>query len=354
MTRGVNALHLKDFVREALARGVGRQEISRGLAQAGWPEKEIQEGLDSFVDAGLPLPVPRCQASGSPREAFLHLLMFFALGVWITALGTLLFDFINIWRPLPGESVAGATSSLRFGVASLVVAFPLFVMVARRVRADLAANPARTLDPVRRWLSYLALLVASLILIGDGVALVVQFLGGDLTTRFVLKAAVVAALAGGVVWWLLGGLREGARAVPALFRLALWALVVAAVVGALWLAGGPAQAREQALDQQRIQNLRSIYFDVDSFYRQQKRLPASLEECDRNPGTFIERKTDPSTGAPYGYEVIDADTFSLSADFSLPSIPQQSGRYGPEEDGFWKHEAGPAVFRIDLGDERKE
>jgi len=88
---------------------------------------------------------------------------------------------------------------------------------------------------------------------------------------------------------------------------------------------------------------------VNSFYRQQKHLPASLEECDRNPGTFIERKTDPATGAPYGYEVIDADTFALSAVFSLPSIPQQSGPYGPEADGFWKHEAGPAVFRIDLG-----
>ncbi|MFM8657295.1 MAG: DUF5671 domain-containing protein, partial [Chthoniobacterales bacterium] len=147
----MNAPNLKDFVREALSHGVGRQEISRGLRQAGWPEKEIQEGLDSFVDAGLPLPVPRCQASGSPREAFLHLLMFFALGVWVTALGSLLFDFINIRLPLPGESVAGATTSLRFGVASLVVAFPLFALVARRVRSDLAANPARTLDPVRRW-----------------------------------------------------------------------------------------------------------------------------------------------------------------------------------------------------------
>ena len=349
MTGTVNAPNLKDFVREALARGVGREEIARGLGQAGWPEKEIQEGLDSFVDAGLPLPVPRCQASGSPREAFLHLLMFFALGVWVTALGSLFFDFINILLPSPGETASGATDSLRFGVASLVVAFPLFVLVARRVHADLAANPARTLDPVRRWLSYLALLVASLILVGDGVALMVQFLGGDLTARFVLKAAVVAALAGGVVWWLLGGLREGARVVPAVVRVALSALVVASAVVAVWLAGGPMQARAQALDERRLQDLRAIYANVNSFYREQKRLPASLEECDGNPGTFIERKTDPATGAPYGYEVIDADSFALTAGFSLPSIPAQAGAAGPEADGFWKHEAGTVVFRIDLG-----
>lgn len=345
----MDASSLKQFVRDALVRGVGRDEVSRGLRQAGWPAKEIEEGLDSFVDAGLPLPVPRCQASGSPREAFLHLLMFFALGVWVIALGSLLFDFINILFPVPGEAASAVTDSLRFGVASLVVAFPLFALVARRVRADLVANPARRLDPVRRWLSYLALLIASLILLGDGVALVVQFLGGELTLRFVGKAAVVAALAGGVVWSLLGGLREGSRAAPALVRSALCALVAVVVVAAVWLAGGPLEARARALDEQRVQDLRSIYAKVAAFYREQKRLPASLEECDRNPGTFIDNKTDPVSGQPYGYEGIDTRTFTLGADFDRASPSQLPGSYGPEVAGFWEHGEGPAVFKIELG-----
>lgn len=345
----VNAAGLQEFVREALARGVGRDEIARGLRQAGWPEREIVEGLEAFVDAGLPLPVPRCRASGSPREAFLHLLMFFALGVWVTALGSLLFDFINLAFPLPGDAPWSAAGSLRFAVASLVVAFPVFALTSRRVHADLAANPARTLNPVRRWLSYFALFVASLILLGDGVALVVQFLGGDLTVRFVLKAAVVAALAGGVVWWLLGGLRQGAGKMPAAAWFALCALVILSVTSAIWQAGGPVQARSQALDEQRVRDLRSIYSSVNSFYRAQKRLPSSLEECDRNPGTFIERKMDPVSGQPYGYAAVDGSVFTLSAVFDRPSLPEHAGSYGPEADGFWEHGAGPAVFKIDLG-----
>jgi hypothetical protein len=348
MKSRMDASSLKDFVREALARGVGRGEIARGLRQAGWPEKEIEDGLEAFVDAGLPLPVPRCRASGSPREAFLHLLMFFSLGVWVTALGSLLFDFINIRLPLPGESGGSAASSLRFGVASLVVAFPVFALTMRRVRAELAANPARTLNPVRRWLSYFALLVASVILLGDGVSLVVQFLGGDLTLRFILKAGVVAALAGGVSWWLLGGLREETRSVPSFARFALFALVAAVAVVAVWVAGGPLQARAQTLDEQRVQDLRGIYSSVNSFYRQQKRLPASLAECDRSPETFIERKTDPVTSLAYDYAVVDADTFSIAAAFDLPSRPEKAGSYGPEADGFWKHDAGLTVFKIDV------
>lgn len=341
---------LQEFVRDALARGVDRDDIARGLRAAGWPGREIEEALGSFVDAGLPLPVPRCRASGSPREAFLHLLMFFALGTWVIALGSLFFDFINIRFPVPGEGAWSAAGSLRFGVASLVVAFPVFALTLRRVRADLAANPARAVDPVRRWLSYLALLAASLILIGDGVALVGQFLGGDLSLRFVLKVAVVGALAGGVVWWLLGGLKEVSRGVPSVVWFGLCVLVAATIAVAVWLAGGPLQARAEAQDAARVRDLRAIYYSVNEFYRRQKELPASLEDCDRNPGTFIEHKQDPVTGSPYGYALVDKDTFSLSAQFERPSGAGPEGRYGPENESFWKHGAGETVFTIDLGD----
>lgn len=348
MKETVDASHLKEFVRDALARGVKREEIARGLREAGWPDREVEEGLAAFVDAGLPLPVPRCQASGSPREAFLHLLMFFALGSWVTALGSLLFDFINLQFPLPGEEPWSAAGSLRMGVASLVVAFPVFVLTSRRVRSDLALNPARTLNPVRRWLSYFALFIASLILIGDGVALVLQFLGGDLTVRFLLKSAAVGALAAGVVWWLLRGLKEGSRTAPPGAWFALCALVVAMAGLAVWVAGGPLQARARALDEQRLQDLRQIYGSVNSFYSSHGRLPSTLADCDRSPATFIERKNDPVSGQPYDYEVISGGAFSLSASFDLPSRTEGAGIYGPEADGFWKHGAGFTVFKIDL------
>ncbi|MBJ7327944.1 MAG: hypothetical protein JHC52_11445 [Chthoniobacterales bacterium] len=341
---------LREFVRDALARGVPRDQIARGLRTAGWPEREIEEALSAFVDAGLPLPVPRCRASGRPREAFLHLLMFFSLGVWVTALGSLLFDFINLRFPLPGEGSGGGSASLRYGVASLAVAFPVFGLTLRRVRRDLAANPARAMNSVRRWLSYLALFVAALILVGDGIALLVQFLGGDLTLRFALKFAVIAALAGGVTWWLLRGLRELAQpALPAL-PYALCALVFAVGLAALWQTGGPLQARFAAQDAQRLRDLRSIHYSVHNFYERQKRLPSSLAECDTDPQTFIEKKNDPVSGRPYGYKVLGADRFTLTAEFRLPSGAADPASYvDPASDGFWQHGAGDHVFTVELG-----
>src|SRR5262249_34958410 len=70
---------LHAFVRDALTRGAGRDEIRKALRDARWPEDEIESELAAWHDAGLPLPVPRRRVGLSPREAFLYLLMFVAL-----------------------------------------------------------------------------------------------------------------------------------------------------------------------------------------------------------------------------------------------------------------------------------
>jgi uncharacterized membrane protein (DUF106 family) len=56
---------------------------------------------------------------------------------------------------------------------------------------------------VRRWLTYLTLFVSAGVLIADLVTMVYNVLGGELTTRFVLKVLVVGAIAGGVFWYYL-------------------------------------------------------------------------------------------------------------------------------------------------------
>lgn len=349
---------LQSFVRECLAAGASRHDIARGLRTAGWPEREIQDALGSTIDAGLPLPVPKCRASTGPREAFLHLLLFSSLATWVIALGSLLFDLINIGFPLPGEQPMDAFGSLRMGIASVAVAFPLFGFVLRRIRRDIAANPARGMDPIRRWLSYMALFAAALILLGDGIGVIVSFLNGDLTTRFLLKACVVASLAGGVFWWLRQSLHE--RPEPPGGRRALWyglcAIVLATIATSAWITGGPLQARLRDQDRQRVSDLRDIYRSVSSFSREQGRLPATLDECNSNPGTFISALKDPVTGETYGYKTMGDNSFTLTATFNLPSRIPSSGRntYDPQGDSFWKHEGGPAEFKIDLGTRRKK
>jgi hypothetical protein len=64
---------------------------------------------------------------------------------------------------------------------------------------------------VRKWLTYIALLIAAAIMIGDIITFLTYFLKGDLTARFVWKVGVTLAISGGVFWYYFGSLQEAVR-----------------------------------------------------------------------------------------------------------------------------------------------
>ena len=64
---------------------------------------------------------------------------------------------------------------------------------------------------MRRWLTYLTLFLAAVVLVGDMITLVYNVLGGELTVRFVLKVLVAALIAGSIFGWYLVDLRREER-----------------------------------------------------------------------------------------------------------------------------------------------
>lgn len=91
----------------------------------------------------------------------------------------------------------------------MVIAFPVFLFVARHLGEELARSPIKRLSAVRRWLAYLTLFLAAGIVIGDLITLVYNVLGGELTMRFGLKVlVVVAAIAGTIFAYYLFDLRH--------------------------------------------------------------------------------------------------------------------------------------------------
>lgn len=208
MAAGGSQLEL--FVREALSKGQSRQSILDALAAAGWSEQQTRGVLDDYAEVDFPVPVPRPRASLSARDAFLYLVLFATLYYTAFHLGSLLFDLVNFAFPDPadGRDYDFFGSSMRWSVASLLIAFPVFAFVARNVSREVERNPVKRLSPIRRWLTYLTLYLAAIALICDFTTLVYNLLGGEISVRFVLKVLVVAAIAGSIFGYYLRDLRR--------------------------------------------------------------------------------------------------------------------------------------------------
>lgn len=203
---------LVGFVKEGLARGVARDEISGVLIKTGWPADQVSRAMAMYAETPFAIPVPRPVTTGSMRDAFMHVLMFFTLMVSSWNFGSLVFEFIDRAFPDPAMSrpyySGSALQAIRWDLSSLVVAFPLFLVVSWRVSLAMKRDPTRRASKTRRSLTYIMLFVGSLTLIGDLITLIYNFLGGELSARFVLKVLTVAVIAGGVVTYYFADLRS--------------------------------------------------------------------------------------------------------------------------------------------------
>ncbi|MEK7567212.1 MAG: DUF5671 domain-containing protein [Patescibacteria group bacterium] len=136
----------------------------------------------------------------SPKDFFLHLLAIIALYFSAGSFVTLIFQYINVI--FPDILVSGAYylrsaySAIRWAIASLIVVFPTYVLTSWFLEKNYQKIPEKRNLKIRRWLVYFTLFAAAVIMIGDFVALVYNFLGGELTIRFVLKAIAIFFTAG--------------------------------------------------------------------------------------------------------------------------------------------------------------
>jgi hypothetical protein len=197
------------FVKESLQRGLPRADVEQALLRAGWPAEQVWRALNSFSDIEFAIPVPRPVPSVSARDAFMYVVMFLTLILSGYNFGALLFEFIDRAFPDPGargfsQSTIEAT---RWYLSSLIVAFPVFLYLAWLVGRAIRREPTKRTSKVRRQLTYVTLFIASCVLIGDFISVIYNFLGGELTVRFVLKVLTVGLISGTAFGYYLWELR---------------------------------------------------------------------------------------------------------------------------------------------------
>jgi hypothetical protein len=206
------ASEIKDFVRRAIEAKISRDEIAKTLAAAQWPEAEIRAALADFAEVAFPIAVPRPRPSLSARDVFTYLVLFGALYTCVWQAVQLLFRAVDQFLPDVSQRPFNEyyqDDTVRWGIATLVVFFPLFAYTFLVVARRLARDPTARASWPRKWLTYLTLALAVCAMAGDLAFLVYSALGGELTVRFVIKSAIVALISGGAFAYYLNDVRAG-------------------------------------------------------------------------------------------------------------------------------------------------
>lgn len=200
---------LLNFIRESLNKGLSKEEIHKALLLAGWKEQEVREGLSLFADVNFPLAVPRPKPYLPAREAFLYLLSFVTLYIAAVNFGLLLFNFID--RVFPNQLIGQSyydSSRLSFPLAAVIIAFPLYLYIVRYLKLGEGLDPEQQESKVKKWLSYINLVIVAVIIIVDLVMVLTNLLGGELTIKFILQATSILYIAGSIFWYYLWDLQR--------------------------------------------------------------------------------------------------------------------------------------------------
>ena len=203
MSTSQNDTDLNAFLEQAKERGVPDDTVIALLRQSGWSEKRSYGALGAYYARALNITVPlRGHYAENARDAFYYLLNFITLAFWMTALGEIWYTLIARWFPdatSPYYMEQNLTLQISWQIATIAIALPIFAYVHSVIRKTLREQPEAYDSGVRKWLTYLALVLASLIVLTDGVWFINSLLRGEITIRFILDSLVLLVLGGGVL-----------------------------------------------------------------------------------------------------------------------------------------------------------
>ncbi len=280
-----------------------------------------------------------------------------ALYASVFAFIVLMFDYLNYTYPdalsyYSSDPYAGGVS---YEMAILIVLFPIFLVLTTIIRRMAAADPSRREIWVRRWATYLTLFIAGAGMAADLVTLIMYFLNGDVTMRFLLKVALLLLVAAGIFMHFLADQWGFWEKFPKRARTVGWAsalLIVLTIASGFLIVGTPWQARLYRYDEERVSDLQTIQSQIISYWQSKQALPKQLSDL-QDPISGYIVPSDPQTNVPFEYKATGATSFELCATFSAETQSNPSpiyavpvaapGGIGSRPDN-WYHSAGRTCF----------
>lgn len=302
----------------------------------------------------------------TPKDFFLWAGAMLALYIGVFNYVALLWNYVDYSFPDPLQYYPSDPyqSGISWQMATLIVLSPIFLGLMWYIHRITREDSTRLEVWVRRWALYLTLFVAGVTIAVDLIWVLYAFLNGtDLTVRFLLKSYVVLAVAAIGFMHFLADLRGYWQKHPSRNRLIAYAtgvLIAVSILSGFLIVGTPAQARLYRFDDQKVNDLQNIQYQVVNYWQSKQALPKTLADLN-DPISNFTVPVDPQSGESYTYKTIGSASFKLCATFNAETQGNSTARMTApiSVDGLgkpiadnWQHATGEMCFDRTIDPER--
>lgn len=287
------------------------------------------------------------QKNNSAYFAFLYIVSLISLGFLAISSGMILFQLINKFVPdplAPSYLACFQSGAIKFAISAIIVSAPIYYIAIYAINKHISKGELKKESQIRKWLTYIIILVSVLVIVGNLIAVIYNFLDGELTIRFILRTLAMIAIAGSVLSYYFIDIKkesfEKKNKTNKIYFYASISAVLIILISAFFVAESPSKSRKRKQDQQFLERMDKINRAVDSYYAAEKKLPENLAEITGKTSSqcCAEEITDEDI-KEIGYNKKTETKFELCAKFQT-SNKESEKCHEHWLDESWKHDAG--------------
>jgi len=267
------------------------------------------------------------------KFTFFYLISLITLVAASLSICTIIFQIINktIIDILDNWQGRYFPEALKNGISTLFISAPIYFFIMSRIYKNLQSGLLDRNSQLRKWLTYLVLLISGIAFFSWLIGIMNSFLDGELTLKFILKAITALGIAGLIFSFYFYDIKRDDFSnkedkITKFYFLFSIILVIIVFVSSLFFVESPRQARNRRIDEKTLERFTNIGYAINDYYEKNKNLPFDLDVLINNTNLDEKNLENISTKKRFDYHILGKNKYELCADFLISNKDDNLGK----------------------------
>lgn len=306
----------------------------------------MEQTNNNIKMAGMPnVKMVKKEEENPALHFFLYLISFFALGFSVSGVISIIYAFIEKFIKDVAEysyySYGYGESIVKYGISSILAAGTVYIIIMWYISKLLYKGSIPENSKARKWLTYIVMFFAAATILGDLVTIFYNFLGGEMASKFFLKALIVLIIAGAIFGFYFWDMKKrdimGKKyKINSIAGIILISVFLILIIAPFFSISNPFEARKQNIDDATVSRLTRIDNSIKNFYQENNRLPSYLSDLKSSESYYVLKDDDIKD---IGYKIKNKTGYELCTNF-LADSKEDIYYYNKE----WQHKKGSKCF----------